>query len=143
MNLIDEARKNFNDFKSDIDQFIKEDLNESDTRSKIIDALLINVLGWDEKDIKREGYLDSGYFDYKISLPGLYFLVEAKRQFKELLLPINQKKASIKAIYNDNKEVINQIRSYALDSSIHYGLITNGKQIIIYSLWRGSYFRAF
>lgn len=63
------------------------DISESDTRSKLIDNLFINVLGWTENDIMREGHVDSGYYDYKISIAGMTFIVEAKKQFVEFLLP--------------------------------------------------------
>ena len=42
-------------------------LNESDTRSKIIDVLLLQVLGWDEASIAREDQTVEGeYRDYVI-----------------------------------------------------------------------------
>ncbi|MCD8529466.1 MAG: hypothetical protein LRY25_01480 [Flavobacterium sp.] len=80
---IDESKNNFDVYKENISDFEKNDLNESDTRSKLIDALLIFVLGWSESDIKREGRLESGYFDYQISSPGFTFIIEAKRNFKD------------------------------------------------------------
>lgn len=130
MNNIDKARQSFEKYKQSFKQYIAEDLNESDTRSKLIDNILINVLGWEEADIRREGHVDSGYFDYKISIPGIHFIVEAKRQFIEFKLPANHKMATTKSLQGGNKEVIKQIRDYTIDESIQYGIITNGTQFI-------------
>jgi hypothetical protein len=45
-------------------EFKKLDLSETDTRSKILDALLTDVLGWSEFDIEREGWVRVGFFDF-------------------------------------------------------------------------------
>ncbi|MDC0006982.1 hypothetical protein OAE07_03330 [Winogradskyella sp.] len=42
---VDEAFENFSLLKSDFDKFIQEDINESDTRSKLIDSVLFKILG--------------------------------------------------------------------------------------------------
>ena len=131
MTNIDESKKAFEVYKQRFESYISEDLTETDTRSKLIDNILIDVLGWQEEDIRREGHVDSGYFDYKVSVPGIYFIVEAKRQFQELKLPSNHKQASLKSLLSGNKEQIEQIRGYCIDESIAYGIITNGYQFII------------
>ncbi|WP_132055591.1 AAA family ATPase [Pseudocnuella soli] len=131
MTPLDQSLTAFEDYKRNLTVLTGEDISESDTRSKLIDYLLIKVLGWTEEDIRREGHVDSGYYDYKISIPGIHFIVEAKRQFKEFSLPKNHKKASLKALYKSNKALIDQIRNYGLDVGIPYGILTNGYQIIL------------
>ena len=91
--------------------------------------------GWDEKDVKREGHLDTGFFDYKISCPSISFVIEAKRIFKEFNLPSNHNKTKFKSIFKENNEVITQIRNYCGDIGLQYGIITNGKQFIIGKLF--------
>ena len=55
-------------------------LNESDTRSKIIDALLLQILGWDEASITREDRTANGkYRDYVVRNERTAFVLEAKR----------------------------------------------------------------
>jgi hypothetical protein len=132
---IDEALENFDGIKNDFEKFIKEDINESDTRSKLIDNFLINILGWNESDIVREGKIDSGYFDYKVSISGFHFIIEAKRNFIEFTLPKNHKNLKIKSFLKENESVITQIRNYAGDYGVNYGVITNGKQFIILKLY--------
>ena len=79
----DESKIRFREFIKDYESLKTQDVSESDTRSKLIDRMLINVLGWDEKDIVREGHVDSGYYDYKISIAGLSYIIEAKRHFND------------------------------------------------------------
>lgn len=132
---VDEAFENFSLLKSDFDKFIQEDINESDTRSKLIDSVLFKILGWNESDVTREGKVESGYFDYKVSISGFHFIIEAKRNFKEFVIPKNHKSLKVKTFLKENEDVINQIRNYAGDFGVNYGVITNGKQYIILKLY--------
>ncbi len=132
---IDDTYEEFKKFKIEIEKHINNDINESDTRSKLIDNLIINVLGWKESNISREGKVDSGYFDYKISIPGFHFIIEAKRSFKEFSIPKNHKSVKTKSLLKENEEVITQIRNYAGDYGVNYGVITNGKQYLILKLF--------
>ena len=128
---IDFARDKFIEFQASYENLKIIDLTESDTRSKLIDRMFIDVLGWNEEDIQREGHLNPGYFDYKFSIPGLYIIVEAKKQFNELKLPLNSTKVSINTLFKENEEVITQLRTYTSESGIDLGIITNGHQYII------------
>ena len=132
---VDKAYESFIAIKPEIDNYIKDDINESDTRSKLIDNVLFKILGWDESDVSREGKVDSGYFDYKVSISGFHFIIEAKRNFKEFVLPKNHKKLKVKSFLKENEDVITQIRDYAGDYGVNYGVITNGKQYIILKLY--------
>jgi GTPase SAR1 family protein len=127
----DTSLSNFKAFLKDYEALKETDITEADTRSKIIDRLLIDVLGWEEKDINREGQVDSGYYDYRINIPGFHLIVEAKRQFVEFVLPKGKRKTSFNSLLNENKDVIIQIREYLTDSGISNGVITNGKQFLI------------
>ncbi len=121
-------------FKSKIDEFKKygsEPISESDTRSKVIDILFKDVLGWTENDIERERFVQVGFYDYEISTSIFRFVVEAKKTFVEFNIPEKSRKIKLKTIYKANKEVIDQIRSYIFNRGLLYGIITNGKQFII------------
>lgn len=131
MATIDDALINFEKYLCDFELLLKQDLSESDTRSKVVDKIFIDVLGWQEHDIKREGHVDHGYFDYKLTLPGIHLIVEAKKQFVEFKLPVNHTSVTLKTLLNGNADVIKQIRDYAVDCAIQNGIITNGKQFII------------
>ncbi len=134
MNTItfDESKERFDEFVNNYETYESINMSESDTRSKLIDTVLIDVLGWDEADIRREGHVDSGYFDYKISIAGFSLIIEAKRQYNDLILPNqNKRKCKLNAIYSSNQEVIDQIRHYLDDCGCDIGVVTNGKQYII------------
>lgn len=127
----DQSLVKFEEFISRYGTFKDEDLTESDTRSKLIDFLLKDVLGWAEEDILREGHVDSGYFDYRISIAGFNMVVEAKRQFQDFVLPCSSRRVQLSTIYRENKEVIDQIRGYLDDLGQDIGVVTNGRQIIL------------
>jgi energy-coupling factor transporter ATP-binding protein EcfA2 len=59
---------------------------EQDTRFKVINRILIDVLGWNYSDIKTEPYTESGYIDYLLQLNGRNkFVIEAKKASKLLI----------------------------------------------------------
>ncbi len=128
---IEDSRQNFISFIKDYEEYHASDISESDTRSKLIDYIFINILGWDEKNIQREGHVEHGYYDYRFSIPSLHFIVEAKKQLVTLTLPEKNHIASISTLYPENKEIIDQIRRYLVDEGIAFGIITNGQQFII------------
>lgn len=131
---INYSNQAFESFLTDYRRIMDEDISESDTRSKVIDKLFIDVLGWHENNITREGHVNSGFYDYKFSLPNFVFVVEAKKQFVDFILPdISPKDNLIKLsiIYDQNKAVIDQLRNYLVDIGTAYGVITNGRQFII------------
>jgi GTPase SAR1 family protein len=131
MSTIDNSLKIFEQFLSEYEEMYQIDISESDTRSKVIDKMLIEILNWREKDIQREGHVGYGFYDYKLTLPGVHIIVEAKKQFVEFILPNKHKTATLNSLLKGNEEVIKQIRSYAADFGITNGVITNGKQFII------------
>ena len=75
-------------FNSVYDEYLDADFNEADTRAKIIDKILKDVLGWAEKDIAREYSVNSGFIDYRLNQNGICKLViEAKRSDDYFLIP--------------------------------------------------------
>jgi len=131
MKEIDIAHKEFLNFKKDFELFKNDDLSESDTRSKLIDNLFISVLGWDETNINREGYVKEGYYDYLIKIPGFQFVIEAKKNFINFKLPYKHNAVTLATLEKGNLEIIKQVRSYLFEVGIQYAVITNGHQFII------------
>jgi len=128
---IDKSKINFQKFKSEFEKYHKEDITETDTRSKILDVLLKDVLGWSEDNLDREKYIQVGYYDYLVKVPNFQFVIEAKRNLKKFNFPVAHKSTSINSIYNANKEEIDQIRSYLLQVGLQSGVLTNGSQFIL------------
>jgi hypothetical protein len=131
MKNVDDARKSFDLLVPELSRYQADDISEADTRSKVIDSILIDVLGWSEDDIKREEHSDVGYYDYRVSAPGFAFIVEAKRNYSGLKLPTKASTVSLQTLLTANREVIEQIRGYLGDHGLTYGVITNGRQFIV------------
>ena len=79
-----QAIDTFAKLKQDGCDFEKEDWTESDTRSKFIDRLLIDCLGWQESDIRRELSKCKGRLDYRLSTTIPCVVVEAKKVYENL-----------------------------------------------------------
>lgn len=132
MKPIDAAYRSFEQFEKNVfEQYRNEDISESDTRSKVLDYILKDILGWQEFDISREGFVREGYFDYELRTSTFNFLIEAKRNFDEFNLPAKGNEIKLRTLYKSNEDVINQIRSYLFERSLQYGVITNGHQFIV------------
>lgn len=129
--FVDEAKANFEQYKANRETYREIDLNESDTRSKLLDEMFKSVLGWSEGDIDREGHTLEGYYDYRFSIPNFKFLVEAKRSFVQFTLPTKHRVVTFGTLLKENSAVIKQIRGYLVEESLQYGIITNGNQFIV------------
>lgn len=131
MTEYDKAFNELLNFENVYNEFNTLDLSESDTRSKILDKLLIDVLGWSEFEIEREGWVRVGFFDYELRTSSFQFVIEAKKNFVGFKLPKKGNEVKLKSIYEGNKNVIDQIRNYVFERGLSFGVITNGTQFII------------
>ena len=114
--------------------------SETDTRIKLIDRVLKDVLGWPEPSISREDHVDSGYIDYCLNVNMMPSLaVEAKRQDAAFTLAkkhtdewynLDGVLVQVKSI----KEAIDQVRGYCDDHDppIRYAVATNGYTWIVF-----------
>ncbi len=135
----DEAFRVFRDSaQSELKRFLDADLSESDTRSKLIDPLLKDVLGWHEADITREEPADEGFADYLIGADFPYFHIEAKRIRPRLRIAAPSRNRVLKlsgAHLLGQKEVrsfIEQAARYAADLGTDFALLTNGEQFVVF-----------
>lgn len=135
----DKSLENFYKIIDEFANFIKYrgEASEADTRVKLIDRVLKDVLGWEEKYITREDKSESGYRDYTLEVNGRKsVVVEAKREGKEFIYPVTKNKhlkIDGTLTTNDNiKKVINQVRGYCDDNGIRYAVATNGYSWIVF-----------
>ena len=128
---IDGAKIKFEEFKTNFEVLKQIDISESDTRSKLLDFLFKEVLGWNESQIQREGHSDAGYFDYRFSIPGFHFICEAKKNFEVFALPNKHRYVTLGTLFKQNTSIIKQIRGYLSEEGITYGILTNGHQFIV------------
>lgn len=131
MKDINECHKSFLAYKESFEQLKNEPLTEADTRSKIIDKIFCEILDWTEDNIKREGHIHQGYYDYLFLLPTFQFIVEAKKTYIEFNIPKKHNVITLGTFSKSNQDVVTQVRSYLNEVGLQYAVITNGHQFII------------
>ena len=114
----------------------ESELNESDTRSKIIDVLLLQVLGWGEASISRESRtLDGRYRDYVVSNEHTSFVLEAKRAGDYFEMPdVSTRLAAREGVLaqsRDLKAALDQVVSYCRNQGHGVGVVANGLQLAL------------
>lgn len=113
-------------------------LSEADTRCKIIDKIIVECLGWDELDIRREEHVNRGYIDYVMRVNGSGLIVEAKKIEIGFELPAgidNSSRLTIGRLLNREKNIdqhYNQVLKYCLDAGIPFGCFTNGLEWVVF-----------
>jgi GTPase SAR1 family protein len=135
--VYDSATKCFVSLKASNPDLRAEKWNEADTRSKLIDALFIQCLGWRETDIRRELSSCSGRLDYQFSIVQPTIIVEAKRVSYFLPAKIGKtcERAKLASLVNANptlREPLEQVRGYCADRSVPLAVVTNGRTILAF-----------
>lgn len=118
-------------------------VSEADTRAKIIDRILKEVLDWPEDAFTRELPVHHGYLDYLLmSGSRKLIVVEAKREGIPFDIPKNmmtRKKYKISGSIKTNpliKEAIEQAQRYCIDLPVRYAAVTNGYAWLIFRSMR-------
>lgn len=117
-------------------------LNEADTRHRVIDFVLHDVLDWPRNRVSVEEFIRPGFADYALkrnSGDALLF-IEAKRDGIYFELPAAYKAEerssfmSIAVLLSDPaiKAAMDQVRTYCFDSGCEYAAITNGQEWIFF-----------
>ncbi len=142
MNDPDLALRALNAITRDFSQFCKSrgGASETDTRVKVIDRVLKEVLGWPEDDISREDHVESGFIDYTLALHGQpYVAVEAKKEGVTFTIPhkMGDRRYVLDGALVTNqpiKKAIEQVRQYCDDAPvpIKYAIATNGYTWIVF-----------
>jgi hypothetical protein len=116
--------------------------NEAETRHKIIDGILHDVLSWPKNRVAVEAYIAPGFSDYVLKKPNgddLIF-IEAKKEGIFFELPISSKAnetssfVQISKLLTDAniKDAMTQVRTYCMDTGCEYAAITNGHEWIFF-----------
>lgn len=114
-----------------------ETWTESDTRSKLIDTLLIDCLGWREEHIRRELSAEGLRLDYRLALPQPALVIEAKRASFDLKVTRRTDARRIRLdrlIENtpSTHESLNQVAQYAWTWGCPLAVLTNGRTYILF-----------
>ncbi|MCX5811425.1 MAG: hypothetical protein NT178_02620 [Proteobacteria bacterium] len=136
----DFALKILQEIYEEFREFCKKhgNVSEADTRVKIIDRILTEVLLWPESQIKREERTQQGFMDYRLSVHGRpYVVVEAKKEGLPFVfpVPVNRKYLSLSGtlLTGENVgEAVKQVRGYCDDQGIRYAVATNGYSWVVF-----------
>jgi len=137
----DTSLKALEQIYSDFASFCKDrgKVSEADTRAKIIDRILADVLYWPEADLIREENVNEGFIDYLLKAKQKNFLVlEAKKVGSSFELPVSSektKKLKISGIIRKNKplyDAVLQAQSYAIKTGAKYAVVTNGYSWVVF-----------
>lgn len=122
-----------------------KDLNEADTRHRIIDTIIHDCLSWPKNRVSVEEYISPGYADYilKKSTGEPLLFIEAKKSgiYFDLPLPQNSSISSEyisieKLVTNaEIKKAANQVRGYCLNTGCEFACITNGTEWIFFKIF--------
>lgn len=123
-------------------EFYGRDLNEADTRHKIIDVVLHDILVWPRNAVDCESFIDPGYADYKLKKRDgtTVLFIEAKKSGFYFNLPIpfddkaHSRYFSIKLLLTDPNinQAIEQVKKYCIEEGCEFGGITNGHEWIFF-----------
>jgi GTPase SAR1 family protein len=112
--------------------------NEADTRHRILDRIVHDCLGWDRAHTRVERRLNDEYSDYELGTPAKV-LIEAKRSGQYFDIPIEANKhgivrslRSICALSKEFKSAFEQAHRYCADRGIQIGVVSNGKQTVVF-----------
>jgi hypothetical protein len=131
INVADEAYSRLQSIEAEIKAALTTHANEADTRFKIIDRILVEVIGWNREAIFNEPITESGYIDYLVKSSSLrnLFVIEAKRA--GLLSP--ETKAEHKMTISLDGPIakpmlpgIKQALNYATEQGVPVAVLTDG-----------------
>jgi len=134
---IDKALDDFKRISKEVSELEKTQWSEADTRLKVIDQILFDVLGWSKNDAAVEGRAGTGYTDYTLRIGrSARLIVEAKKDAVSFDL-CNRTSGSA---YKLNGSVFNPAAKKAIEQAIFYSAlksselacVTNGSEWIVF-----------
>lgn len=114
------------------------DANEAETRLKLIDKVLMGLLGWTPEDVSVEERVSedgrTSFADYILRTANTALLVEAKRIGATFELGSSRRRRTLSGPLVDGitGDAIKQARDYCRKKSIPYAVVTNGAQWIVF-----------
>ena len=127
-----------------VELYSGRDLNEADTRHRIVDEIIHTVFSWPKNGVGCERYINDGFIDYVLYNESgkAALIVEAKKDGIYFELPhYLEDKCSLSSIgkikSNDKiKAALEQARQYCFDIGCPFGCITNGNEWIFFKAFQ-------
>ncbi len=142
MKSSDDCFKDFIKLKSSLGSFPLSSQTESDTRARIIDRLLHEVLDWPPENVSREEHANPGFMDYVLSTNRRVAVLEAKKSGDSFQLPADIStphgftlNGIIRTVKN-LKTYIDQVSAYCFQNGIEYAIVSNGLQYVLFKAVR-------
>ncbi|OBY28407.1 type I restriction endonuclease [Leisingera sp. JC1] len=116
--------------------------NEAETRLKLIDRILFEVLDWTHDDVTVEEHVSEDgsteYSDYVVRTGFSSFVIEAKKVGRaELTVPTKRKETlNRRLVSGETGDAITQARDYCRKIGVQFAVVTNGSQWIIFPALR-------
>jgi len=112
--------------------------NEAETRLKIINEIIFNVLGWTKEDVCVEERVsedsETAYADYILRTISTGVVIEAKRIGAAFSLPTKRTRLKLGGVLKEGEvgAAIVQARDYCRKKSIPFAVATNGESWIVF-----------
>lgn len=132
----DDSLTAWHQLRTEIVDWCQSDLNEADTRAKVIDLVFKSVLGWEESAIRRETRTTDGdYLDYAFDGESNRFIVEAKRAGAYFEMPqgaeIRARRNGVLATSPSLHAALTQVVDYCQSQARPVGVVSNGVQFAV------------
>ena len=126
-----------------VEKYKNKDFNEADTRHKIIDEVIHNILSWPKQMVRCETYHSPDYSDYMlIKNENVKLFIDAKKESHYYELPncLNSDKnsefISVEVLFGNGKsniaKAMTQVREYCDSEACEFACITNGHAWIFF-----------
>jgi hypothetical protein len=138
MKSSEECYQAFLRVKQELHKYPLEKQTEADTRARLIDRILAEVLDWPPESILREEHAHPGFMDYVLLLNKRVAVLEAKKSGDTFQLPhdiTSGKTFTVNGIISkvaNLQQHINQVTHYCFNNGIEYAIVSNGLQYVIF-----------
>lgn len=113
-----------------------QNLNEADTRFRLIDTLFFDCLSWPRDSVNMEERIDGKYADYTFVLDTRVAILEAKREGHYFELPNTTNAGTLKLqtllTSSGVKSALRQAMAYCQNRGVPLCIISNGRQLIAF-----------
>lgn len=138
MQPVDAAFEQFKVVAGEVADYLNSIETEADTRLKVLDRILVEVLGWPLAQVSAEPASEGGFADYACSVDGRYRLIlEAKRDGRSLGCQGRAPGAFFKlsgTVFREQaaQEGIAQAIRYCGSKNAELACVTNGREWIVF-----------
>jgi hypothetical protein len=135
---VDAAYDRFQSVVHEVAGYLNSVETEADTRLKVVNRLLVEVLGWPLGEVLTEAGAEGGFADYACSVDGRFrLIVEAKRDGRALGVQGRPPGAAFKIsgpVFRDAaaQEGIKQAIRYCGSKNAELACVTNGREWIVF-----------